>query len=99
MGFFDKFKKKQTLKNEDLEARRIELLERSGRITDGRIMETEKLQNGEEIAYYFYSVQGVDYESSEILSEEKLSDGIKYAAGAKVGVKYDPRNHGNSMLV
>lgn len=99
MRFFDKFKKKQKLEIEDLEARRVELLEKNGRITDGTIMETETLETGEEIAYYYYSVQGVDYESSEILSEEKLASGIKYAAGAKVGVKYDPRNHGNSMLV
>lgn len=95
MGFFDRFKKKDEV---DLNAQRIALLREKGRITDGTITETETLENGETVAHYFYFVQGVEFESSEILSEEQLADGVKYAEGASVGVRFDPRNHGNSIL-
>jgi hypothetical protein len=97
MGFFDIFKKK---KNVDLEAQRREHLRQKGRICDGTIIDSETTAGGGEIVYYVYSVHGVDFESSEILSEEQLNgDPLKYAPGAKVGVRYDPKNHGNSMLV
>ena len=96
MGIFDRFKKKQAI---NLEARRIEQLLENGRITEGVIIDSETSERGEEIVFYIYSVQGVDFESSEILTEEKLLDPLKYAPGAKVGVRFDPKNHGNSMLV
>lgn len=96
MGIFSHFKKKKTA---SLEALRIEKLRENGRITEGIIIDSETSERGEEIVFYIYSVQGVDFESSEILSEEKLLDPLKYAPGAKVGVRFDPKNHGNSMLV
>lgn len=95
MGFFDRLKKKDEI---DLAKQRIEFLREKGRITDGTITETETLENGETVAHYFYFVQGVEFESSEILTEDKLTNGIKYAEGASVGIRYDPRNHGNSIL-
>ena len=96
MGIFSRFKKKQAI---NLEARRIEQLLENGRITEGVIIDSETSERGEEIVFYIYSVQGVDFESSEILTEEKLLEPLKYAPGAKVGVRFDPKNHGNSMLV
>lgn len=96
MGFFDFLTKKRPRINP--EAQRRENLKRVGRITDGTILEGEADGDGK-IVYYIYSVQGVDYESSEILSAEQQRNSIKYAPGAKVGVRYDPKNHGNSMLV
>lgn len=78
---------------------RREFLEKNGRITDGTIIDTEISDSGEEIAYYYYSIHGVDFESSEILTEEQRQNRIKYAPGAKVGVRFDPKNHGNSILV
>jgi hypothetical protein len=91
MTLFGIFKKKQKIDNR-------EHLIKNGRITDGTITECETLEAGE-VAYYVYSVQGADIESSEFLTEEMLNAGVKYAPGAKVGVRYDPRNHGNSILV
>ncbi|MGI8467312.1 MAG: DUF3592 domain-containing protein [Pyrinomonadaceae bacterium] len=96
MGFFDIFKRQPKV---DLEARRCENLARNGRITEGTILDSETTGAREEIVYYHYSVHGANFESSEILSEDKLRDSLKYAPGAKVGVRYDPKNHGNSMLV
>lgn len=95
MGLFDIFKKKQEV---DLEAERRANLNKNGRITEGTIIENED-ENLTSVVSYVYSVHGANYESSEILSDEKLADPLKYAPGAKVGVKYDPKQHGNSILV
>ena len=95
MAFFDFLKKKK--RQEADSARRRHLLE-NGRITDGRIIDTFVDNRGREIAFYLYTLNGVDFESSEILTEEQRRDPLKYAPGAKVGVRYDPRNQGNSML-
>ncbi|HQU84558.1 MAG TPA: hypothetical protein PKY59_15580 [Pyrinomonadaceae bacterium] len=95
MGLFDIFRKKQEV---DLEAQRREFLLTKGRICEGRIVDSENGANGEEIVVYFYTIQGVDFESSEILTEKQKNDPLKYAPGAKVGVRFDPKNHGNSIL-
>ncbi len=95
MGLLDIFKSKKPV---DSETVRREFLQTQGRITDGTIIDGETSEAGEEIVYYFYSIQGVDFESSEILTEEQRENPLKYAPGAKVGVRFDPKNHGNSML-
>ena len=84
-------------KDDPFTGRREELL-RSGRITDGVIIDTETRANGDEVVFYVYSLNGVDFESSELLSEEQRRDPLKFAPGAKVGVRYDPKNQGNSTL-
>lgn len=96
MKLFDIFKSKKAV---NTETERREFLMSKGRITDGAIIDSETSESGEEVVYYYYNIQGVDFESSEILTEEQRADPLKYAAGAKVGVRFDPRNHGNSMLV
>lgn len=95
MGLFGIFRQK---KNVDLEAQRRAGLLEKGRICDGTIIDSETSAQGE-IVFYVYSVHGVDFESSELLTEEQLADPLKYAPGAKVGIRFDPKNHGNSMLV
>lgn len=94
MGFFSFLKPK---KDDPLEGRREYLLEH-GRITDGVIIDTETRPNGDEVVFYVYSLNGVDFESSELLSEEQRRDPLKFAPGAKVGIRYDPKNQGNSTL-
>ncbi len=95
MGIFDRFRKKKIV-DEHVERRRLLLAH--GRITDGKIIDTETGSRGEEIVFYVYTLNGVDFESSEMLSGEQASDPLRYAPGAKIGVRYDPRNQGNSML-
>ena len=95
MSIFDRFKRKKQITTE---SDRKAFLLQFGRITDGEIVDSEIADNGREFVTYVYSIQGVDFESSEILSEEQMSDPLKYAPGAKVGVRFDPKNHGNSML-
>ena len=96
MGILDLFRKKKAI---DLEQVRREQLLRNGRITDGRIIDWETTETGQEIVFYFYSVHGTDYESSEILNEEQLREPLKYAPGSKVAIRFDQKQHGNSMLI
>jgi hypothetical protein len=95
MGFWDKIKRRK--KTADPNARRRELLS-NGRITDGLIIDTDTTADGGEIAYYVYTLNGVDFESSDLLTPEQMRHPIKYAPGAKVGIRYDPKNQGNSIL-
>ncbi len=96
MGLFNFFKREKIT---DMDAERRRLLLETGRITDGRIIDSEQAKDGREIVFYVYTLNGVDFESSEMLTDEQMKDPLKYAPGAKVGVRYDPRNQGNSMLV
>lgn len=93
---FKIFKKKHV---GDPQTERRRLLLEIGRVTDGKIIDNDTTSAGEEIVYYLYTLNGVDFESSEMLSEEQRSDPLRYAPGATVGVRYDPKNQGNSMLV
>ena len=64
MGLFGLFKRKETI---DVHAERRKLLLTHGRITDGKIIDTETNARGDEIVYYVYTLNGVDFESSELL--------------------------------
>ena len=96
MGLFNRFKRRSLV---DANEERKRILRAQGRITDGRVVDTYYGPEGEEIAIYVYTLNGVDFESSEILNEEQLRDPLKYAPGAKVAIRYDPKRHGNSLLV
>ena len=96
MKIFDVFKRKKT---KESAADRKKFLLANGRITDGQIVDSEKSESGEEVVSYVYNIHGVSFESSEILTDEQLQNSIKYAPGAKVGVRFDPKNHGNSTLI
>ena len=94
MGILDRILKK---KRPAVDDRRKRLLS-NGRITDGIIIDSETSNSGAEIVFYLYTLNGVDFESSDILTETQLLDPIKYAPGAKVGIRYDTKNQGNSIL-
>jgi hypothetical protein len=94
MGIINKFFNK---KQADPESRRKYLLAQ-GRITDGVIIDSEIDTTGGEIVFYLYTLNGVDFESSDFLTAEQRNDRISYAPGAKVGIRYDPRNQGNSIV-
>ncbi|MDH3493105.1 MAG: DUF3592 domain-containing protein [Acidobacteriota bacterium] len=96
MSFFTFLRRKR--KPETAEQRRERLLQR-GRITDGVIIDSEISVDGDEIVQYSYSVHGAEFESSEQLTDEQKLDPVKYAPGASVSVRFDPNNHGNSIIV
>ena len=94
MGFFDLFKRKKRL----TAAERRAFLLLHGRITDGVIIDQQINADGGEVVIFLYTLNGVDFESAELLDEEQKRDRLKYAPGAKIGVRYDPKNQGNSTL-
>ncbi|HQX56802.1 MAG TPA: hypothetical protein PLP07_12810 [Pyrinomonadaceae bacterium] len=94
MGFLDKVLRKKRITPDEW---RRELLA-YGRITDGVIIDTFVDSNGFEVALYSYTLNGVDFESSDNLTEDQQKERIKYAPGAKVGIRYDPKNQGNSVI-
>jgi hypothetical protein len=94
MGIVDKLLRRK--KPDPAERRRFLLT--TGRITDGVIIDRQINDKGEDVAIYSYTLNGVDFESADTLSEEQSADPIKYAPGARVGIRYDQRNQGNSVV-
>lgn len=94
MSLIDKLLRR---KKADPNARRRFLLA-NGRITDGVIVDSEVTAGGDEVVYYMYTLNGVDFESSDVLTFEQRQERVKYAPGAKVGIRYDQRNQGNSIV-
>jgi hypothetical protein len=95
MSFLDRFRKK----TED-EASRIARLSRTGRIGDGKIIDAVTDQSGRitEVTYT-YMLAGVQYESSQALSEAQQQRSSEYAPGKQIVVRYDPRSPANSIVV
>lgn len=96
MGFFDFLKGNK--KSQTAESRR-EFLLNNGRICDGVIIDVETNDSNDEIIFYHYNIQGVDFESSEIMTAEQKQNAIEYAPGSSVGVRFDPQNHHNSIVI
>ena len=95
MVLFDIFKRKKKALSAN---ERREILLKKGRITEGTIIDSETAPNGDEIVYYYYTIHGVDFESSDTLTEKQKESPAKYAPGAKVSIRFDTKNHGNSVL-
>ena len=95
MSFLDRFRKK----TED-EASRIARLSRTGRMGDGKIIDAVSDQSGRitEVTYT-YTLAGVQYESSQALSEIQQQRSSDYAPGKQIVVRYDPRSPANSFVV
>ena len=74
MGLFDIFKSKKKV---NTEAEWREVLRAKGRITDGIIIDSEVSENGEETVSYQYTIQGVDFESSEVLTEKQRENLVR----------------------
>jgi hypothetical protein len=95
MSFLDRFRKK----TED-EASRITRLSKTGRMTDGNIIDAVSDSEGRitEVTYT-YMLQGVLYESSQKLSAAQQERESEYAPGKQIIVRYDPRQPANSIVV
>jgi hypothetical protein len=95
MSFLDRFRKK----TED-EASRIARLSKTGRMTDGNIIDAVSDNEGRitEVTYT-YMLAGVQYESSQALSAQQRASANDYAPGKQIVVRYDPRRPANSIVV
>ena len=95
MSFLDRFRRK----TED-EASRITRLSRTGRMTDGNIIDAVSDNDGKITQVtYTYMLQGVLYESSQALSALQQQHDSDYAPGKQIIVRYDPRQPANSIVV
>ena len=79
----------------ELERRRRETIHGIGRMSGGTITEVQQ-----SFVFYNYLVRGMEYQASQDVTglETYLPAGWSGAIGA-VGVKYDPRNPANSIVV
>lgn len=95
MSFLDRFRKKP----ED-ESSRIARLSKTGRMADGKIIDAVSDNDGRitEVTYT-YILAGVQYESSQALSELQQQRSHEYAPGKQIVVRYDPRQPANSIVV
>ena len=95
MSFLDLFRRKQ----ED-ESSRIERLSKTGRITDGVVIDVKLDERGSIThVFYTYNIAGVEYESSQELSAAQRTHESGYALDTAITVRYDPRQPGNSIVV
>jgi hypothetical protein len=95
MSFLDRFRKK----TED-EASRIARLSKTGRMADGRIIDVVSDNDGHITqVIYTYMLAGVQYESSQELSDLQRQRPNDYAPGKQIVIRYDPRHPANSIVV
>jgi Protein of unknown function (DUF3592) len=87
-------------KKPDPEVERRARLLQMGRITEGVIIDTGNDDSGAIRQIYFhYEVSGVEYESSQLLSDEQQERAADYFPGARVTIRFDPHRPGNSLVV
>jgi hypothetical protein len=95
MSFLDRFRRKK----ED-EAARIARLLKTGRIVEGQILDTTSDAGGRIThVFYAYNIAGVEYESSQALDAQQQTSSKRYWPGARVEIRYDPRQPANSVVV
>jgi uncharacterized protein DUF3592 len=95
MSFLDRFRKRV----ED-EASRFARLSKTGRMTDGNIIDAVSDNNGRITQVtYTYMLAGVLYESSQALNDLQQQRSFDYAPGNQIVVRYDPRQPANSIVV
>ena len=70
----------------------------NGRITDGTIIDTKVDENGKELVVFVYTLNGVDFESADELTDDQKRHAGNYVPGAKIGVRFDPKNQYNSII-
>ncbi|HEX8188340.1 MAG TPA: DUF3592 domain-containing protein [Pyrinomonadaceae bacterium] len=96
MGILDFFKRNKT----DDEAERRTNLIRAGRITEGSIFDVITDEAGAIThVFYNYEINGVEYESSQLLDAGQRQRSGDYFPGARVTVRFNPRQPGNSVVV
>ena len=96
MGIINLFRRK---KADDEGARRAALL-RAGRITEGSIFDVITDDAGTITqVFYNYEINGVEYESSQLLDPDQRQRSADYFPGASVTVRFNPRQPGNSVVV
>jgi hypothetical protein len=95
MGLFELFRRGP--KQSEKEWR--ENLLRSGRITEGVVLDIVDPDTDSQKIVYSYCISGADYESAQILDEEQRSRINYYSPGQRITVRYEPKRPANSLVV
>jgi hypothetical protein len=96
MAFLDRFRSKK----EDVDAVRRARLLQGGRIAEGSVLDIATDSAGDiTLIFYSYSISGVEYESSQLLDQEQRARQSDYTPGARITIRFDPRQPGNSTVV
>jgi hypothetical protein len=69
-----------------------------GRVTEGRVLDSQLDDSGTTAIFYRYVVANVDYETSQKLTADQLLRGQLFVPGASITVRYDPKNPGSSIV-
>ncbi len=89
---------------EQRERDRREWLTRSGRITDGTVIDVQEI-GGEgkatvHLLIYNYDVAGVSYDASQDITYLRQFIDLQFCRiGLPASIKYDPQNPGNSIVI
>lgn len=97
MSFLDRFRRQK----EDPEMKRRERLLRSGRISEGSVLDirNDSASGAVTQIFYSYTINGVEYESSQTLDAAQQQREADYAPGARITIRYDPHQPFNSVVV
>lgn len=96
MALLDFLRRKKVLD----EAGRRALLLSTGRIVEGVILDTASDDQGAVTQiFYRYEISGVEYESSQSLDDNQRLHTADYTPGARIIIRYDPRQPVNSVVV
>ncbi len=69
-------------------------------MADGKIIDAVTASDGRITeVIYTYMLAGVQYESSQALSDAQQQRSSEYAPGKQIVVRYDPRSPANSIVV
>ncbi len=97
MALLDRLRRR---KKDDPERLRRDRILQTGRISEALVFDVGCDDTGAVThIFYRYNVSGVDYESSQSLSQEQAGRPADYAPGARVTIRYDPHRPGNSVVV
>ena len=83
----------------DLEAEYWLWVLQHGRITEGRVFEAAQEADGTTSVFYQYNLANVAYEASHKLTPDQQSQASRYAPGARVNVRFDPKSPGSALIV
>jgi hypothetical protein len=85
------------LRGRDPLAEYYEWLTYYGRVTEGRVLDSQQDDSGT-IIFYRYNIANVDYETSQKLTLDQMARGQLYVPGASITVRYDPKSPGRSIV-
>ena len=97
MSFLARFRRQK----EDPEMKRRARLLRTGRIAEGSVLDVRNDAASGAITqiFYHYTVNGVEYESSQTLDAAQQQRADEYTPDSRIIIRYDPHQPANSVVV